>query len=362
VRRPALVAFLGPSLPAAEARKSGSCAVLPPARQGDVWRALESGPRAIALVDGLFESQPSVWHREILDALSAGVAVFGGASMGALRAAELARFGMVGVGAIFRAYRDGLLVDDGEVALLHAGPEHGYHAFTVPLVNVRWAVAHARAERVLSGREAAALVAAAGRIFYMDRTWPAVLEGAGRRLGREARVRFHRFAVRGLPDLKAADARATLATARAYLRGAPALAPAVVAPAPASSLVRRRKISVAPSPPAPPGRRETLAEEGLRAALLAGLGRSLGLSPAPGDLGAAEPDWLRGARGVRRARLLRRAGMDEADARRLAEDFAVERMVLSVASRVVPDGPSPLEGLVAAARRAGVRSRRGRPG
>jgi len=47
-------------------------------------------------------------HHELLDALEEGVAVFGGASMGALRAAELWQHGMVGVGKIFRAYRDGI--------------------------------------------------------------------------------------------------------------------------------------------------------------------------------------------------------------------------------------------------------------
>ena len=103
-----LVAFLGPSLPADEARRiAPGAALLPPAGQGDVWPALERRPRAIALVDGVFEGRPSVWHHELLDALDAGVAVFGGASMGALRAAELAGHGMVGVGEIHRAYATG---------------------------------------------------------------------------------------------------------------------------------------------------------------------------------------------------------------------------------------------------------------
>ena len=104
-----IVAFLGPSLPAAEAK---GFRVLPPARQGDVWRAIELRPRAIALVDGVFESQPSVWHQEILDAPDAGIPVIGGASMGALRAAELHTMGMRGVGRIFRWYRDGEVLGD----------------------------------------------------------------------------------------------------------------------------------------------------------------------------------------------------------------------------------------------------------
>jgi hypothetical protein len=145
-----IAVFLGPSLPAREARRLlPDARVFPPARQGDVWRALARRPRAIALIDGVFESEPSVWHREILDALDAGVPVIGAASMGALRAAELAGQGMRGVGRIYRWYRDGVVRDDAEVALLHADAEHGYQPLTVPLVNVRWAAEVARRRGVL---------------------------------------------------------------------------------------------------------------------------------------------------------------------------------------------------------------------
>ena len=212
-----LVVFLGPSLAAGEARAICPCTVLPPARQGDVWRALERRPRAIALVDGLFEQVPSVWHRELVDALRSGVAVVGGASMGALRAAELRPQGMRGAGTIARWYREGLL-DDAEVALLHAGPEHGWRPFTVPLVNVRHAAAVAVRRGVLSAREAGALVAAAAGVFYQDRTWGAVLAVLGRRWSAATRARWQAFAARGLPDLKAADARATIRMAARLAR------------------------------------------------------------------------------------------------------------------------------------------------
>ena len=44
------------------------------------------------------------------------------ASLGALRAAELDRFGMEGVGEIYAHYRDGRLTSDAEVALMHLSP------------------------------------------------------------------------------------------------------------------------------------------------------------------------------------------------------------------------------------------------
>jgi len=88
----------------------------PPAGQGDLLRAALEYPPAIALIDGIFKDAPTVRHREILWALSAGIPVFGAASMGALRAAELHPFGMRGVGLIFRWYRRYALLPDDAVA------------------------------------------------------------------------------------------------------------------------------------------------------------------------------------------------------------------------------------------------------
>ena len=56
---------------------------------------------AILIVDGEFGQSLSVWHKEILHALHRGIRVVGASSMGALRAAELDRFGMEGVGEIY---------------------------------------------------------------------------------------------------------------------------------------------------------------------------------------------------------------------------------------------------------------------
>ena len=92
------VLFAGPTIGAAEARARLACTVLPPAAVGDLLRAVRGGARAILLVDGVFERAVPVWHKEILWALLQGIHVFGASSMGALRAAELQPFGMVGIG------------------------------------------------------------------------------------------------------------------------------------------------------------------------------------------------------------------------------------------------------------------------
>src|SRR5690349_19745459 len=121
VRRPVVV-FLGPTLTLAEAKTELPDALyLPPARCGDGLQSLRLSPRALLIIDGTFERTPAVWHKEIGLALERRVPVFGAASMGALRAAEMEDFGMIGIGSIFRDYRDGRLVDDDEVAVIHDG-------------------------------------------------------------------------------------------------------------------------------------------------------------------------------------------------------------------------------------------------
>lgn len=342
-----LLAFLGPSFPAAEARRRYGATVLPPARQGDVWRVLGERPRAIALIDGVFESQPSVWHHELLAALDSGVAVFGGASMGALRAAELESEGMVGVGQIFAWVRDGVVVDDSEVALLHAGAEHAHRPLTLPLVNVRHAAEVARAAGVFNAAEARALVTAAAEIFYQKRHWPTLLASAAPHWRKATGPRWRAWAKAGLPDLKALDAEACLRTAAEFVRAAPPRQ----APSPSaySSLVRRRRLH-----DAAPGAIEQLAtrddagelaERGLIRLLLAGWARTLGLRVSAERLERAR-DFASAVR--------KRPGLDEAQTARMIEDLALEALVLEQSAQMLPDGPSWEEGLAFEARLRGL--------
>lgn len=172
-----IAVFAGPSLDRADASVPG-ITYLPPAAEGDIYRAARQGPRAIGLIDGYFEAQPAVWHKEILWAMSQGIHVFGAASMGALRAAELWSFGMVGAGTIYRAYRRGTLIDDAEVAVLHGPAELGYPSVTEALVNVRANLSRARAKGVLSNAARRRVLQSAMAIYYKDRTWDRILAKA----------------------------------------------------------------------------------------------------------------------------------------------------------------------------------------
>ena len=202
-------AFLGPSLPVAAAVRLLDCAYLPPVAVGDIYRLVrEARPRRIAIIDGYFERMAAVWHKEILWALERGVAVYGAASMGALRAAELADFGMVGVGAVYRSYRSGRLTADDEVAVVHGPAELGYPAMSTALVDLRAGLARARRQGVVSVRSHDRLVARAVATFYRERSWEALI--AAPELGAAERRRLAAFVAAGPPSAKASDARTLL--------------------------------------------------------------------------------------------------------------------------------------------------------
>lgn len=170
--------FLGPSLPIDVARRELNATYYPPAAQGDVYRAALTRPTAIGVIDGYFDAVPAVWHKEILWAMDRGIAVFGAASMGALRAVELSSFGMQGVGDIFDSFASGMLEQDDEVAVAHAGPEAGFRPMSDAMVNVRATLRAAEAAGVISASSRAAIEDVAKSLHYVDRVWPTIFAGA----------------------------------------------------------------------------------------------------------------------------------------------------------------------------------------
>lgn len=173
------ILFVGPSLPDAAAFCGEAIRVCPPAAQGDVLAAARAGATAIGIVDGNFEHVAPIRHKEILHALASGIAVFGAASMGALRAAECATFGMTGIGRIYEDYASGGRIDDADVALLHGPVELGYPALSLPIVDAEATLDRLEAEEAIDKYAISKLRNAARILFYKDRTWAAVVAHAG---------------------------------------------------------------------------------------------------------------------------------------------------------------------------------------
>ena len=206
-----IIVFAGPTLAKTDRPADPRLDWRPPAQAGDGYAAGEVGPAAVVLIDGLFDAYPAVRHKELLWLMAQGIAVWGAASMGALRAAELAAFGMRGVGRIFIAYAAGRLVRDDEVTVLHAPAAAGWAPLTEALVNVRATLAAAARLGVIDMAVARRLRQIAADLHFQDRTWPAILAQA-REPDAEA---LHRWLPEGRIDLKAIDASACVKAALA---------------------------------------------------------------------------------------------------------------------------------------------------
>ena len=221
-----IVVFAGPSLPMADRAAFGRIEWRPPAEAGDLLRLMQETPRRICLIDGYFDHRPAVRHKEILLLLSAGVEIFGASSIGALRAAEMAEFGMTGVGAIYRAYASGRIAGDDEVALIHGPQEWDWRPISVPLVDVRATLCRALRHHILSAGQARSLMQAAAECHYVDRTWDEVLR---RSTARDPLSERQRQGLRdNCVDQKRADARACLVAATTWPKPAKQVRPEMV--------------------------------------------------------------------------------------------------------------------------------------
>ncbi len=209
-----VVVFVGPTLRPEAVQEQLDATILPPVQQGDVYRAVRDRPQAIGIIDGYFDGVPSVWHKEILWALEQGIPVFGSASMGALRAAELADFGMIGVGRVFEDYLSGANADDDEVAVLHGPAELGFMPLSEPMVSIRATLSAAMKAEVVSEDEAQILLGAAKALHYHDRVWDKVISAA--KTDTDSAT-FRNWLPGGQVDAKGDDAREMLAQMARYL-------------------------------------------------------------------------------------------------------------------------------------------------
>ncbi len=220
----ACVVFTGPTLPFPEAAALLPAArILPPVRHGDLLRLDVSAGDTVLIIDGLFLQTASVRHREILYLLQRGVTVAGSSSMGALRAAELWRFGMRGFGEVFRLYRDGEIDGDDEVAIVHGTAEDGHRSYSDPLVSIRIALRDAATAGVISDRDGRLMLDLAIAMPFRSRSFRALETVARAQLPARSVDAFRSWRSARDTDAKAADARLML---RAAAAGDPELRPA----------------------------------------------------------------------------------------------------------------------------------------
>lgn len=171
------VIFTGPSLTWSEATSlNRGLQCCPPAVRGDISKTAKGGVKIIGLIDGVFYNRAAVSHREIIGVMKSGVTVVGGSSMGALRASELDSFGMIGVGKIYKCFKEGVIEADDEVAVAYNPVT--FAPVSDPLVNIRAALYLLSKASIVNNDTNKALLNLAKSFFYMERNFPLLLKTA----------------------------------------------------------------------------------------------------------------------------------------------------------------------------------------
>lgn len=206
--------YVGPTISRASVLERLPGAVLhPPVAGGDLMKHGHHAGDCVLIIDGYYRDRPSVRHKEILSLLRQQVSIIGAASMGALRAAELDCFGMIGVGDVYDMYRTGEIDGDDEVALLHDDSSTQYRATTIALVSLRHLCRIASATIGLSQHDARQIVVTAKSLPFVYRSWPTIVEALDERLAVVAE-QLRAIAVARHTDVKWQDALQALDMAR----------------------------------------------------------------------------------------------------------------------------------------------------
>ena len=175
------IIFLGPSLSHKKAREIFDADYRPPAKKGDFLRLAadsEVAEMMVGFVDGVFLQDYPPTPIEVYHLTrKKGVLLAGAASLGALSAVELEKFGMVGIGKIFQLYKSGRLNADDEVAVTFAS-EGDYQLQSESMIDIRYNLYLAHKNNVISEKAKRLLVKLAKEIYFPHRKYAYILEEA----------------------------------------------------------------------------------------------------------------------------------------------------------------------------------------
>jgi hypothetical protein len=197
------VIYVGPSLEHERAREILDADYRPPVKRGDLT-ALPPEVDTVGIIDGVLLTDSAVGHREILSLIDRGVKVYGGGSMGALRAAELSDLGMIGVGRIFHEYASGRVNGDDEVVLAY--DPFSLRPLSEPLINLRLNIEAAAERGVIDDASADRLISALKRTYYPKRTYESLYQIAKEELKKGEFEAFADFLKNEGMDYKQNDA------------------------------------------------------------------------------------------------------------------------------------------------------------
>jgi TfuA protein len=168
------VIFLGPSLSKEKARKILDADYRLPAKKGDLLQLIPKEVDIVGLVDGYFLQDYPPTPIEVYNLVrKKNVKVFGSSSLGALRAVELGKYGMIGIGKIFRLFRDRILESDDEVAVTFTD----YTNYkSEALIDIRYNLFLAQKYKIIDNRTSRSILKVSKQTYFPYRTYGDILD------------------------------------------------------------------------------------------------------------------------------------------------------------------------------------------
>ena len=175
---PKPVIFLGPTLSIEKAKGFLDADYRPPAKKGDILQLMPTSVKTVGIIDGYFLQDYPPTPIEVYNLLrKRGVMVFGSSSLGALRAVELKKFGMVGIGKIFELFSKGVLDSDDEVAVTFTGYA-GYKSDA--LVDIRYNLFLAHKNNIIDNDTKKIILRVSKDTYFPYRTYGDILDESKR--------------------------------------------------------------------------------------------------------------------------------------------------------------------------------------
>lgn len=198
------VIFLGPSLSPEKAKSIFPLAdYRPPARKGD-FQKLDEDVRFVGFIDGVFLQDYPPTPIEVYSLLQTkDLTLVGAASLGALRAVELEKFGMIGIGKIFELYKKGVLDSDDEVAVTFS--EQGYRLQSEALIDIRYTLYHAYKDGIIDRDTKHILIKTSKEIYFPHRNYDELFARVDGVVGAKILERLRRYLQANRKSLKEED-------------------------------------------------------------------------------------------------------------------------------------------------------------
>lgn len=172
------IIFLGPSLSHKKAKQILDADYRFPAKKGDLLNLLtltSTEKIQIGLVDAVFlqDYPPTPIEVYQLVARSNQFQVFGASSLGALRAVELEKYGMIGIGKIFDFYKRNIIDADDEIAVTF--DQYQNNLISEALIDIRYNLFLAYKHGIINKEVKRNMIKIAKKIYFPYRTYDNII-------------------------------------------------------------------------------------------------------------------------------------------------------------------------------------------